>query len=123
MSGDEADKAAGSARPRTAKAMQANLVAMVVALERRIDDAVSPAEVANLAEQIRDVNRRVTSLGRAALADATLEMESAASSLRDAIPAIVDAIDDAESAAGAARQVAGALALVDAALNTIKQVG
>jgi hypothetical protein len=123
MSDDDANNAAGSAKPRTANAMQADLVAMVMALERRIDSAGTPAEVAELAGQIRNVNRRVTALGRAALDDATVEMEPAASSLRDAIPAIVDAIQDAESAASAAQQVAGALALVDAALNTVKQVG
>ena len=85
--------------------------------------AGTPAEVAVLAGQIREINRRVTALGRAALIDVTIEMTSAASSLRDAIPAVINAIDEAESTASATRQVTAALGIVDAALNAVKQVG
>lgn len=107
----------------TAAALHQELVALVHALERRIDDARTASEVAVLSEQIRAANRRATAAGAMAMVHGTEALSAATAAVRAAIPPIVEAIEDADRMAATARQLSAALALVDHALGTAKLLG
>ena len=105
---------------RVSASIHTDLIALVRALERRVDDAKTAEEVATIADQICAVNKRVTKVGALVIEQDTKSMKEAAALIRDALPQVVKAIEDAEALASAARHVTSALALVDSALGTLR---
>jgi hypothetical protein len=99
-----------------------DLIALGQRLEEGVDTATSPTAIAVIADQVLEVNARVTAMGRVLLADRTSEITRHALAVSAAIRAVQHAIEDIESEQALVAGVAGLLATVDRAIEVVTMV-
>lgn len=99
------------------EAMHRDLVGLVRRLELSIDAAPTIAAIEAIAQQIAEINARVTATGRVLLARQTEEIARHASAVADTIPLIEKQIDDVQDCEQMVRSVTALLGAVDDAVR------
>lgn len=93
------------------------LVALVARLDAAVGDARDAAEVRALTARIAETDRRVTSIGRALLAEQTAGLSAAAAEISAAIPRVEEALDRLGGMQAALGAVTDVLRLCDKAIG------
>ncbi len=91
------------------------LIDLVRRLEESIDSATNAAAIGAIADQIVEINVRVTAVGRVLLSERTEEIRESTAAVTTAIREVEVAIDDIDDAQALVAGVAGLLATVDRA--------
>lgn len=105
------------ARNNDLQRMHGELIGLVRRLELSIDEAPDAAAISTIAEQIAEVNSRVTATGRILLARQTDEIAQLTKAVSETIPEIEAELDELVRQERLVRSVAVVLGTVDEALR------